>query len=412
MSRSTTAPSATGGERAAVARHDVVVVGGGNAGLSLAGKLLREGARDVAVVEPARVHHYRPMLSYVAGGQAELAELQHAQDEVGPSGARRYAGAVVAVDPRRSTVTLADGRELGYGDLALCPGSDVDWDAIPGSREAVATPAASTSYLPEHAVDVWPMLTGVRAGRVVVVVDDRHVPCAPVILKPLVMALEHWRATGVRGAIDVEVLLASETFVPLPRAEAELRAMLEEQGVALRTGVRVSAVEPRDGDGDGGTVVTVDGVRTPYDALLLAPPHRAPAWVAASGLTTSEGGFVVVDPDTLQVPGHPRIWALGDVADLDALPSGGALRQQVPVVAHNIAARRTGRAMRIYDGYSIAPVTTRAHRLLLAEFDRDGREEPTIPVGDLVRPRAASWFFDRYVEPVVYLRRLLRGKVG
>jgi len=36
-------------------RHDVLVIGGGNAGLSLAGRLRRDGCRDVAVVEPRSV---------------------------------------------------------------------------------------------------------------------------------------------------------------------------------------------------------------------------------------------------------------------------------------------------------------------------------------------------------------------
>jgi sulfide:quinone oxidoreductase len=67
--------------------------------------------------------------------------------------------------------------------------------------------------------------------------------------------------------------------------------------------------------------------------------------------------------------------------------------------------------MRSYDGYSIAPVTTSRRELLLAEFDRDGRPEPTVRVPDLARPRRSLLVFDRYVEPQVYWRRLLRGKV-
>ena len=34
--------------------HDVLVVGGGNGGISLAAKLLRDGVEDVAVVSPSR----------------------------------------------------------------------------------------------------------------------------------------------------------------------------------------------------------------------------------------------------------------------------------------------------------------------------------------------------------------------
>src|SRR3954462_6839116 len=94
---------------------------------------------------------------------------------------------------------------------------------------------------------------------------------------------------------------------------------------------------------------------------------------------------------------HPRVWGLGDVPSVGTLPSGGALRKQVPVVAHNIAAQRAGRNLRHYDGYSVAPVTTNRHELLLAEFDRDGQPQPSVSTPDLVKPRRSTFVFDRYL---------------
>jgi sulfide:quinone oxidoreductase len=205
-------------------RHDVLIIGGGNAGLSLAGRLRRDGCRDVAVVEPASVHHYRPMLSYVAAGTATLDELRRPQDEVVPAGVHRYADHVVRVDPGRSVVHLADGTELGYGDLAVCPGSQVDWDAVPGSRAAVATPHAATSYLPELAERTWTMLSALTAGRAVFAIADRHTPCAPVGLKPLFAAADHGRRTGVLGDIRVDLLVEAPHLVQHARADRELRA--------------------------------------------------------------------------------------------------------------------------------------------------------------------------------------------
>lgn len=396
--------------------HDVVIVGGGNAGLSLAGRLRRDGAKDVVVVEPEPVHHYRPMLSYVAGGQATLGRLRRSQARVTPSGVRWYQDEVVSVDAARSVVHLAGGDEISYGDLAVCPGSQVDWDAIPGSEAAVRTPYAATSYLPDSAVDTWSMLSTLRSGRAVFVLSDRHVPCAPVGLKPLFLALDHWRQTGVRDDIEVELLVEGPRLVDLDRADQRLRAAAASQGVTVRLGATVRSVDA------AARTLVVDDLRgtgtgpsatVGYDALYLAPPHRAPGWVAASGLAPAQdGGFLRVDRFTLRHPDHPRVWGLGDVADLDALPSGGALRKQVPVVARNIAARRTGGTMQRYDGYSIAPVTTSRRSLLLAEFDRDGQSRPSIPLPDLVTPRLLTWAFDRYVEPQVYFRRLLQGKVS
>lgn len=393
--------------------HDVLIVGGGNAGISLAARLLRDGCRDVAVVDPTQVHHYRPLLSYVASGAATLSDLRRPQSSVIPDGCHWYPDAVVAVEPGDHLVRLADGTELTYGDLAVCPGSEVDWDAIPGSLEAVGTAAASTSYLPEHAEDTWTMLSTLEAGTAVFAISDRHTPCAPVGLKPLFMAADHWRRTGVLDAIEIELLVEGPDLAPQEQADRELRAAADEYGVRVRTSTTVTAVDPTTRTLSLRGAQDVFSPRSlRYDALYLAPPHRAPSWVAESDLSTeASDGFVAVDPRTLQHVAHPRVWGLGDVATVATLPSGGALRKQVPVVAQNIAARRTGRPLQHYDGYSVAPVTTSRRRLLLAEFDRDGRPEPTIAVPDLVRPRLSTLLFDRYLEPQVYWHRLLRGKV-
>ena len=115
--------------------HDVLVVGGGNAGISLAAKLRRDGCRDVAVVEPKQVHEYRPLLSYVASGMATLDDLRRPQSDVIPRGVRWYPDTVVGIEPERSLgARLASGTSSTYSDLAVCPGSRVDWDAIPGAR--------------------------------------------------------------------------------------------------------------------------------------------------------------------------------------------------------------------------------------------------------------------------------------
>jgi sulfide:quinone oxidoreductase len=392
-----------------LARHDVLVIGGGNAGLSLAGKVRRDGCRDVAVVSPDRVHHFRPLLSYVASGTAGLDELRRPQADVTPRGVRWYADRVVGVDAARDVVVLADGTELRYGDLVVCPGSEVDWDAVPGSREAVDTPYAATSYLPDSAEQTWTMLSGLTTGRAVFVIDDRHVPCGPVGMKPLFAAADHWRRTGVLADIEIDLLVAAPRLAGEAKADEQLRRAAAEWGVRVRTHARVARVDPV---GRTLEVAAPDGPATvPYDALYLAPAHRAPGWIATSGLGDDEG-FVDVDPRTLQHRTYPRIWGLGDAATVDTMPSGGALRRQVPVVAQNIQARRKGRSFGTYDGYTVAPVTTSLTRLLLAEHDRDGRPEPSVPFPDLTRPRRSLLLFDRHVQPSVYWHRLIQGKVS
>ncbi|HEV2797692.1 MAG TPA: hypothetical protein VGV65_08735, partial [Nocardioides sp.] len=61
--------------------------------------------------------------------------------------------------------------------------------------------------------------------------------------------------------------------------------------------------------------------------------------------------------------------------------------------------------------YTVMPITTSRRRLMLVEVDRDGRPQPTVPFVDLTKPRAVTWWVDRYALPQVYWHRLLRGKV-
>lgn len=48
----------------------------------------------------------------------------------------------------------------------------------------------------------------------------------------------------------------------------------------------------------------------------------------------------------------------------------------------------------------------------LAEFDRHGRPAPSMPWVDLARPRRVTWWYDRYLQPRLYSRGILRGRVS
>jgi sulfide:quinone oxidoreductase len=81
------------------------------------------------------------------------------------------------------------------------------------------------------------------------------------------------------------------------------------------------------------------------------------------------------------------------------------------VLSHNIQAAADGGSLQEYDGYTVMPITTERHKLMLVEVDRDGNRKPSVPFPDLVVPRRATWAMDRYGLPVTYFKRILRGKV-
>lgn len=388
--------------------HDVLVVGGGNAGISLAARLLRDGRRDVAVVEPQPVHRYRPLLNYVGGGEATMAALERPAATVMPAGCEWVEDRVVAVDPAAPAVTTATGRRIGCSVLVVCPGLDEDWEAVPGLAESYEAGWAGSTFVVETAAAVWPALRDLSEGRVVFSVPPEPAPCGATALKPLFLACDHWRRAGVLGRLDVRLVLPGPSPVGVPQADRHLERLLSAYGVhVLREAVLVEVRDHRV------RVTTVDGEQELSDVrhAHAVPHYRAPRWVADGGLAgDSAAGLVDADPHTLRHRRHPAVWSLGDVADLGTRPSGGALRKQVEVLAHNLAATDDASMLR-YDGYTVMPITVGRHRLMLVEVDREGRLSPTVPFPDLVRPRRTTWWVDRYALPQTYFRRILRGKV-
>jgi sulfide:quinone oxidoreductase len=389
--------------------HDVLIVGGGNAGTSLAARLLRDGAPDVAVIESRPVHRYRPLLSYVGGGEATMSSLSRPADSVVPDGCTTLRDEVVSVAPASRSVLTRSGRRFTCTTLVVCPGLDEDWDATPGLREAYDAGWAGSTFDDDTAARVWPALRGLRSGRVVFTVPPEPAPCGATALKPLFMACDHWRRAEVLEDVEVHLVLPGASPLGLDGPDARIEEALASYDVRVHREATVARL-----DGRSVTLATPAGEEVVEDVAFahVVPHYRAPRWVVDAGLAGGHpAGLVDVDPQTMQHRRFPDVWSLGDVADLRTRPSGGALRKQVAVLAPNILAARLGRPLERYDGYTVMPITTARHRLMLVEVDRDGLPRPTVPFMDLTKPRAVTWWVDRYALPRIYWRRILRGRV-
>lgn len=278
---------------------DVLVVGGGNGGISLAARLRRYGVPDIAVVEPKITHHFRPLLSYVGAGLASTSELSRRQASVLPKGVRWIQDAVAGIDADSRCVTLAGGGQLTYGDVVLSPGSEPDWDAVPGSAQAMLSPSASTNYVVDLAPKTWQLIAALRAGRAVFTIPDGPAPCPGAGQKILYMACDYWRSQGVLQDIDVTLVTPDADLSENDRIATQLRRWAHRYDIRVLTASRVERVDP-DGrvvhvQGPGGA----RGLR--YDFLHLTPQHRAQPWIAAAGLSSAQaGGYVDVDHGTLR----------------------------------------------------------------------------------------------------------------
>lgn len=393
--------------------HTVVVIGGGNAGLSVAGRLRRKGVDDVVVIEPREHHLYQPVFSHVAGGTARARIATRPQASVMPKGVGWIRDAVVSLATASDTVTLASGDSVGYDQLIVCPGIQKDWNRVPGLAAAMDSPFGASNYEFELAAKASVLLRDLRSGTVVFTQPSGPATCAGAAQKPMYLACDYWRAAGVLKDIRVVMVVPDPTIFGIALIDEELERKVAEYGIEMRYAselVEVDAV---------GRVAVIAGPggsteRLAYDMLHAVPPQSAPDWLKQSDLPASgdDLGFVEVDPLTLRHPRFPNIWALGDAAATTNSKSGGALRKQTTVVAANLAAVLAGKkATNEYDGYGVCPFTVSRSTVVFAEFDDTYALKPTIPFWkNLARERRLTWVFDRHVLPWVYWHMILKGR--
>ncbi len=400
--------------RTIAAHYRVVVIGGGNAGLSVAGRLNREGIDDVVVVEPRAKHLYKPLFSHIAGGTAPASMAVRDQASVMPKDTAWIQDAVAEIEAEASTVILGSGARVRYDHLIVCPGIQHDWDAVPGLAEAMRSPSGASNYEFELAVKASALLRDMRSGTVIFSQPPGPASCAGAGQKPMYLACDYWRKIGVLDDIRVIMLVPDATVFGIPMIDRELERKIDEYGIELRTRAelvevdaagRVAVVAQRDRD---------EQERIPYDLLMVEPPQSAPDWLKRSSLAApgDESGFVEVDPRSLRHPRYPNIWALGDAAATTNSKSGGALRKQTYALAKNLAAVEKGQAPRTeYDGYSVCPFTVSRSTVVFAEFDDRYRPQPTIPFWKgLAREKRLTWVFDRHILPWVYWHMILKGR--
>ena len=395
-------------ERDAERAHQVVVVGGGNGGLSVAGRLRRAGVTDIAVVEPSQTHYYKPLFSHIAGGTARASEAVRPQADVMPDGVEWIPDAVNAVDPQNRRVHLASGDTVRYDQLILSPGIRNDWDAVPGLDEAMNSPHGASNYDFALARKASQLLRSMRSGTVVFVQAPGPASCAGAAQKPMYQACAYWRAMNVLHDIHVVLLVPSPTIFGIPEIDAELQRSIDEYDIDVRTGTVLHEVDP-----DERTIAfgSDEGERQQlrYDLLMVEPPQKAPEWIRASGLA-DDAGFVAVDPRTLRSTTHPDIWALGDAAGTANSKSGGALRKQTKVLAENLRAVVDGRdPASAYDGYGVCPFTVSRSTAVFAEFDDQLRLMPSLWRSSY-RESRMNWIIDRQIFPQVYWHMILQGR--
>jgi len=336
----------------------VVIVGAGFGGLAAARALAPSPVR-VTIVDRQNHHLFQPLLYQVA-----MAALSPADIAVPIRGVFReernvevLMAEVVSFDLAGRLLELADGRAVAWDYLVVAAGAETNYYGHP--EWALHAPGLKSI---EDAIEI--------RRRVLVALERAETTDDAAVRRQLLtFVVIGGGPTGLELAgaiaelarpiaasdfrridpswIKVVLVEAGERLLAAldPALSEKARAQLAEIGVEVRTGVRVTNVDGRGvwlGDElvASSSILWTAGVRaSPLGAKLGAPLDRA--------------GRVVVGSDCA-LPGHPRVFVIGDLACFEASPGTGPLP-------------------------GVSPVAMQQGRHVARQIERDRRQEPREP---------------------------------
>ena len=392
--------------------YDILILGGGTAGLTVASQLAdRIGGHHIGIVEPSLKHYYQPLWTLVGGGIFPREESERDEADLIPDEVAWIRDAVATVDPDKRSVATSSSGTLTYDFLVVAPGVVPHWGKIPGLAESVGKPGTGvvSNYSYETVASTWEAIRSFRGGTALFTEPLTPVKCGGAPQKIMYLAEEAFRAQGVRDRSRVVFMNAKATLFTAPYYIPALECVIASRGMEVQLGQELVALRPDVREAIFRDVKTGTEAVTRYDMIHVTPPLGPPEFVRTSPLANADG-WVEVDKFSLQHVRYPDVFSLGDASNLPTSKTGAAIRKQAPVVVENLLARRAGQPLTAqYDGYTSCPVVTGRGKLIMAEFNYAKEPVETFPV-DQRAERFSMYALKAYMLPRLYWHGMLRGR--
>jgi NADH dehydrogenase len=318
-------------------RHRVVIIGSGFGGL-FGTKQLRRSDVDVTVVAKTTHHLFQPLLYQVATGILSQGEIAPPTREIlsGQKNAQVLLGEVTDIDLDahtitsqvlgRSTVTPYDSLIVAAGAGQSYFGNDHFAEFAPGMKsiddalelrgrifgafemaEIGATRGENVDHLLTFVV-VGAGPTGVEMAGQIAELAHRTLH-------------KDFRAINTRQARVILVDAAPQVLPPFgEKLGIKAKSELEKLGVEVILGAMVTDVDERgiEMKFKDGRVERIESVAKIWAAGVQANPLGR-TLSEQTGAPLDRAGRIAVNPD-LTLPGHPEVFVVGDMINLDHLP--------------------------------------------------------------------------------------------
>ncbi len=417
--------------------HQIVIIGGGTAGITVAAQLMRaQKGLDIAIIDPAKKHYYQPAWTLVGAGDYKFSETERDEETLIPDGVKWIRKAAAEILPEENKVVLEKNAEVTYDFLIVCPGVQMDLDAIEGLAETMDKNEVCSNYV--NPIYTWEVLQKFKGGNAIFTQPATPIKCGGAPQKIMYLADDYFQKAGLKSKTKVSFITPGSVIFGVPEFAKTLMEVIDRKGIELRFFHKITKIDGPNktayftitANADdpsklfhhkldmGENMVSSTEVAIPFDMLHLAPPQSAPDFVKRSSLAHQEGpdkGWVNVDINTLQHKTYPNVFSLGDVAALPTAKTGAAVRKQAPVLVGNllhVMKGTTGALSPGYHGYSSCPLVTGYGKMVLAEFKYNNVRDSDKLIStfvDTTKEQYSMYLLKRYGLPFIYWNLMLKG---
>lgn len=395
-------------------KYDILIVGGGCAGLTTAARLARQlpsslRKSSIAILEPSETHYYQPLWTLVGGGICSKESTERREADLIPKRASWIRDAVAEFHPDDNYVVTRSGKTIVYSYMVVATGIKLDWNKIPGLAESVGKNGVCSNYSYETVDSTWQNIRNFTGGTAIFTQPLPPIKCGGAPQKIMYLADSYFRKSNIRAKSNIVFCSAAANIFAVKKYADTLDQVLSRKEIATKYRHNLIEIRPDAKEAVFQHLDTGEEVAMRYDMIHVTPPQVSHDFVKNSPLANKDG-WVDVDKFTLQHVRYPNVFGLGDSSSLPTSKTGAAIRKQSPVVATNMIALMQGRQLpKKYDGYTSCPLVTGYRSLVMAEFDYDGKPAETFPI-DQSKERYSMFLVKKHLLPKLYWYGMLKGR--
>ena len=298
-----------GGVHSMMHFHQVLIVGGGTAGISVASQLNKmSSGLDIAIIDPAEKHYYQPLWTLVGAGVFPKQDSERDEASLIPEGVDWYQEHALEFLPEENTVRTKEGTTIHYKYLIVCPGIQINWGEIKGLEGNVGSYGICSNYSFEHVEYTWETIKQFNGGRAIFTHPNSPVKCGGAPQKIMYLAEDAFRKMGIRDQCEVVFNTANASIFSVKKYALTLESIVDKRNISVGYQKDLIEIDGPNKKALFKNLSTGEVEWSSYDMIHVVPYMSAPEFISSSPLA-NEDGWVDVDAYSLQHNKYENFWS-------------------------------------------------------------------------------------------------------